>query len=241
MILVILAGLALALVWTPIRDAEPSLSLRVGLYENEPKIYRDSAGRPAGLFPVLLEAVAERANWHIDWIDCQWQECLERLQQGELDLMPDVAASGARRAHLDFHEVPVVQAWSQIYRLPNAGLNSLQELAGLRVALLAGSVQQEYFEVLNERENLNLTLVLFADMAEVMASVGAGQADAAVANHFYGRFHAAEHQLVETPLTFDQVSLYFVSAGGATTRYWRPSTSTCRAGRPTPARPITRR
>jgi len=45
-----------------------------------------------------------------------------------------------------------------------------------------------------------------------MTSVSAGQADAAVSNNFYGARHAREYGLVETPLTFGQVSLFFASS-----------------------------
>jgi hypothetical protein len=35
--------------------------VRVGLYENEPKVYTDASGHPAGLFVELLEAIARFA------------------------------------------------------------------------------------------------------------------------------------------------------------------------------------
>ena len=37
----------------------------VGLYENAPKVYTDTKGRPAGLFVELLDAMARAENWRL--------------------------------------------------------------------------------------------------------------------------------------------------------------------------------
>jgi len=70
--------------------------VRVGLYENAPKVYTDATGRPAGLFVELLEAIARAEGWRLSYEPCDWAVCLERLERGELDLMPDVAFSAER-------------------------------------------------------------------------------------------------------------------------------------------------
>jgi diguanylate cyclase (GGDEF)-like protein len=208
------AVLGALLYWAWPGEPPASLSLRVGVYQNEPKIYRDEQGRPAGFFVRLLDEMAEREGWQLQWEDCRWQQCLDRLRAGELDLMPDVALSEGRRQALDFHAVPVVQAWSQLYRLPNHPVSSMADLAGQRIAVLEGSVQATFLREVSEREGLDFELVGFDHMPAVLASVGAGQADTAVSNYFYGRLNAADHQLVETPVTFDQVSLFYAAAGG---------------------------
>src|SRR5690606_4054353 len=42
----------------------------------------------------------------------------------------------------------------------------------------------------------------------------AGEADIAVANNFFGGRNSSVFQLVETPITFNQVSLYYAAARG---------------------------
>ncbi|NCP02596.1 MAG: transporter substrate-binding domain-containing protein, partial [Deltaproteobacteria bacterium] len=48
-------------------------------------------GRPAGIFVDLLEEIAARQGWQINYVDGSWAQGLDRLRRGELDLMPDVA------------------------------------------------------------------------------------------------------------------------------------------------------
>ena len=50
--------LGLALAWPAITTA--ATTLRVGLYDNSPKVYRDAEGQPAGLFVELLAGMARR-------------------------------------------------------------------------------------------------------------------------------------------------------------------------------------
>lgn len=131
-----LVGGALVLVGSP--PAEPEQQLRVGLYQNPPKIYAGDDGVPAGFFPGLLDRVAAEENWRITYVPCSWSDCLDLLRAGELDLMPDVAASPQRRETMAFHQVPVVQAWSQVYAPAEARISSLEDLAARGLAVLGG-------------------------------------------------------------------------------------------------------
>ena len=40
--------------------------VRVGLYENSPKVSMAGKGKPQGIFVDLIEAVAEREGWRIE-------------------------------------------------------------------------------------------------------------------------------------------------------------------------------
>lgn len=119
---------------------EPAKVLKVGLYENFPKVYTNAQGKPAGLFVELLNGVARQEAWRVEYVPCQWQGCLEALQAGELDLMPDVAFSVERAQRFDFHSVSVANSWSQVYTRPDLVAMSLLDLANQRVALLQGGI-----------------------------------------------------------------------------------------------------
>ncbi|HEY1070471.1 MAG TPA: transporter substrate-binding domain-containing protein, partial [Thermomonas sp.] len=124
-------------------DANAAQTLRVGLYENAPKVYRDKDGHPAGLFVELLDAIARKQGWRVQYVPCEWSDCLARLEAGELDLMPDVAYTPERGRLFEFHAVPVAHSWSQVYKHRGLVVRAFPDLADLRVALLRGSVQEE--------------------------------------------------------------------------------------------------
>lgn len=84
--------------------------------------------------------MARQEAWRVEYVPCQWQGCLEALQAGELDLMPDVAFSVERAQRFDFHSVSVANSWSQVYTRPDLVAMSLLDLANQRVALLQGGI-----------------------------------------------------------------------------------------------------
>ncbi|SEP04830.1 EAL domain-containing protein [Aquisalimonas asiatica] len=192
----------------------PEQVLRVGLYENPPKIYTDSNGDPAGFFPRLLQRIATEEEWALEFAPCTWSECLTALRRGDLDLMPDVAASEAREAVFDFHDVPVTQGWSQFYAQPDSEIRALEDLEGLRVAVLAESQQQIQLEDWAAEAAYGYELLPRSSMADVLEAVASGAADAGVTNNFFGRRNASDFGLVETPVTFGLINLYFAAPPG---------------------------
>ena len=55
------------------------LSIRVGAYENNPKIFSDASGRIVGLFPDILNHIAEKEGWQLEYVHGTWTQCLKRL------------------------------------------------------------------------------------------------------------------------------------------------------------------
>lgn len=190
-------------------------TLQVGLYQNEPKIYRDDQGQPAGLFVELIEAIAEDQGWALNFVDCLWADCLRQLAGGELDLMPDVAYTPERADQFGFHQVPVAQSWSQLYAQPGSALFSLSDLDGQRLAVLRNSVQHHYLAAAAEDGDLSVEFIQVSSLQDGFSLVERRQADAIVANHFYGSRHRSHHGLTETPVTFNLVGLFFAAAPGA--------------------------
>ncbi|WP_051074962.1 EAL domain-containing protein [Thioalkalivibrio sp. ALJ16] len=190
----------------------------MGLYQNAPKVSITERGEPAGAFVLLLDAIARREHWKIEYIPCEWAQCLDDLRAGRLDLMPDVALTDARRELLEFHQIPVVHGWSQVYGPPQSGHSQLEDLSGVRIAVLEGSVQEAHLRQQQMAGVIEaLELVTLGSLESVLASVQTGEADVAVSNNFYGRRHSLLHGLVETPITFGQVGLYYAAAPGQQT------------------------
>lgn len=94
-----------------INTSDQGQVVRVGLYENEPKIFTNAAGEPAGIFIDLLTDIAATQDWTLDYRPCDWSQCLRWLETGQLDLMPDVALTEERKQRFDFHQQPALNSW----------------------------------------------------------------------------------------------------------------------------------
>jgi len=194
--------------------AESDRSVRVGIYQNAPKIFVDANGQPAGFFVDLVTAIARQEGWTLDFVPCEWIECLAALENGDIDLMPDVAYSPERDQQFDFHQKPVAQSWSQVYTHPNIQISSYADLDRRRVAVLQGSIQQSVFQEQSQSFSLDIEIVSARSLEEAFQQVSDGQADAAIANQFFGDYYYLSYGLVKTPIIFNLASLFFATAQG---------------------------
>jgi len=184
------------------------------VYENEPKIFMGSNGQPSGILGDLLAEMAQREQWKLVPVQCEWQQCLDALKSGELDLMPDVAFNPARDTLFDFHKVPALLSWSQIYKRSGVSINSALDLKGKRIAVLNGSVQKTYLADLLKGFGIEAEFVQVSNFKEGFEQVAAGSADAAAVNRFYGDLHTSRYQLESTPILFQPAQLFYATTQG---------------------------
>src|SRR5690606_20492656 len=118
-------GWLLPLVFLFVGSLLEARTVRVGVYENSPKVFLDESGKPAGIFIDLLEAIAAEEQWTLAYVPGTWAEGLDRLKNGKIDLMPDVALTAEREALYAFHREPVLSDWFQIYARPDSGIRSV--------------------------------------------------------------------------------------------------------------------
>jgi PAS domain S-box-containing protein len=189
--------------------------VRVGVYDNPPKIQLDADGeRPGGIFGDLLQAIAGEAGWTLRSVPCKWEACLEALRKDQIDILPDVALSEAREVTLDFHKTPVLNAWSTLYARESHPISSVLALDGKRIAVLAGSIQADYLSRLLGDFGVEATLVPVPSLEAGFAQTAAGQVDAVVANNYFGVLHAARFGLSSSTVVFQPARLFFATADG---------------------------
>ena len=203
----------LAMLLTSAVQAAPR-AVRVGVYENPPKLLAGPEGQPSGILGDMLRDVARLEGWTLEPVPCKWEQCLQLLEDGDIDLMPDVAFNESRAQRFDFHRVPALPSWSQVYRRPGLTLQSVLDLEGKRVVVLDGSVQQEHLAGLLNSFGVRAELVPVKSYDEAFSMVAAGEADAVVANRYSGDGAASHHGLSATSLVFLPSKLYFATDKG---------------------------
>jgi PAS domain S-box-containing protein len=185
--------------------------VRIGVYENAPKVFTSESGKPSGIFIDIIEDIAKSEGWKLQYVSGTWTEGLDRLARGEIDLMPDVAYTAEREKMYTFNKVPVLSSWSQVYARKSNNIQSILDLNGKKLLVLENSIQQETFDRLSYTFGLSINIIPVPDLKTMFEMVAKGKADAAITNRFYGLMHAKQYGLVDTAVIFDPTILFFAA------------------------------
>ena len=193
-------------------------TLRVGVYQNEPKIYWDPAHGPRGFYPDIIDRLSQSLGWRVTYVPCAWSNCLNMLEAGEIDLMPDVAYSQQRARRFQFGHEAVLHSWSYIYSRDETVLSALEDFDGHRVAVLQDGIQHRRLLELAEQRNWTLQLVPSPSLYGVLERVRRDEADYAIVNRFYGELHEnrTDWRLERSQVLFRPAPLYFAYANAVT-------------------------
>ena len=189
--------------------------VKVGVYDDAPKVFTSASGKPSGIFIDIIEHIAKSEGWNLRFVPGSWAEGLDRLALGEIDLMPDVAYTAEREKIYTFHKVPVLSVWSQVYAPKGSGFQSILDLNGKRVAVLEKTIQLETFTRLTNSFGLKITLIPVPDYKAEFEAIAAGKADAGLTNRLYGLMYARKAGLEDTPVMFDPAPYYFAAPKNA--------------------------
>ncbi|NYT65433.1 EAL domain-containing protein [Alcaligenaceae bacterium] len=201
----LLASLSINTVWA---DDQP---IRVGIFDNAPNLLLSEDGRPAGILGDVLQEIARREQWDLQAVECEWQTCIDKLQRGEIDLLPDVDYTPERALLYGFHEVPALHNWSQVYADPGTKIYSVLDMEGKRIVALTASVQYIFTKSLLNNFGVHATLLSVPNQESAFALVAQKQADAVVSSHYYGETHAPRYGLVATSLMYEPTRSFYVA------------------------------
>ncbi|NOY12142.1 MAG: transporter substrate-binding domain-containing protein [Deltaproteobacteria bacterium] len=163
--------------------------VRIGVDNNPPLTFIDAAGRADGLLPNLLQQMAEENRWTLTIVPCQWQQCLEKLENGQIDILPAIAYTEERAKSYRFAEETVFNSWGQVYQRPGKNYDSILQLEGKKLAVLSGDV---YFTgaqgLVQVAENfgININFIEVSSYQEAFTKLARGEVDAAMVDRIFG-------------------------------------------------------
>ena len=147
------------------------LHLKIGTYENSPKIFTDEDGDVRGFWAEITEYIAQHEDWEIGWIHGTWDQCLQRLENNEIDIMIDVGLTPAGQKRFAFSNETVLMSWTRLYTHHGTELQSILDLEGKKIAGLKGSFNIEGPEGLRdiiEKFDINCEIIEMDDYIKYM-------------------------------------------------------------------------
>lgn len=165
-------------------------NIRVGIYQNEPKIFLDANNKPSGFFVDILDEIASQENWTITYVPCQWSKCLNMLHNQEIDIMPDVAYTKQREKRFLFSKEPVISSWSVLYRHKSVDIDSIFNLKNKKIAVLKDSIQSNAIKrILTSYSTKPSEYKEVSNYKEAFKLLASKKVDCVITNRFYELNH----------------------------------------------------
>jgi PAS domain S-box-containing protein len=203
--------LGLAILSSP---AEAADSVRVGIYDNKPLVFRDINGQPRGIFVDILAAYAVRANIDLVYVYGAFSDGLRRLEKGEIDLMTAIAHSPERAKRFDFTFETVLTNWGEIYSTKDQKIESILDLEGKKVGVKHGDIHLEALRRLTSEFGIHCRFIEGDGYDMVFEMVAADFVPLGLVNHLYGRENLAHYELVSTPVVFNPIEVKYAVRKG---------------------------
>lgn len=187
-------------------------NLRVGVYRNPPLLILEEDGVTSGICAELLETIAEAEGWQLEYVPGTWAENLTRLERGDIDLLAAIAFTPQRREHFDFSSETILSNWGQLYARPKQKIDSILELDGQTVAVLANDVHYTGdggLQQLASRFGIKVDFLECEDYPSVMQAVADGKASVGLVNRLFGGVRAKDYQLRETSVVFNPIEIRY--------------------------------
>ena len=136
------------------RAAETKKVIRIGSFEDTFD-YVDQNGVRRGYGYELMQALAGYTGWKFEYVKCDWSNCFDKLENGEIDIMGDISYTDERAQKMLFSDEPMGEEKYILYAdLSNMdiGTSDFKALDGKRVGVLLGTEPEI---MLTEWENKN--------------------------------------------------------------------------------------
>ena len=135
-------------------DEKQPQTIRVGSFEDTFN-YVDKNGVRRGYGYELMQALAGYTGWKFEYVKCDWSNCFDKLENGEIDIMGDISYTDERAQKMLFPDEPMGEEKYILYADlsdTDIGMSDFKSLDGKRVGVL---MYTEPEIMLTEWENKN--------------------------------------------------------------------------------------
>jgi signal transduction histidine kinase len=184
--------------------------LKVGVYNNPPKIFINKSNQADGIFIDVLKVIAKNENYKIQYIYGDWYELLEKLKNGTIDIVPDVAYSEERDSLFAFHKLYLLNSWLELFTLKERKINKITEINHLTIGVLKGSIQEKYIiESLKSDFNIDYKYLVYNDYQKTIDALKNREVDVIIANRFMYYSSKFDENILPTGIILKPSDLFF--------------------------------
>ena len=122
-------------------ETAPAKVIRVGSFEDTFN-YVNEKGARKGYGYELLQTLSGYTGWQFEYVTCDWSDCFEKLENGEIDIMGGISYTEDRAEEMLFSDEPMGEEKYYLYAdLSRADISAsnLKTLDGKKIGVVMGT------------------------------------------------------------------------------------------------------
>ena len=189
-------------------ETAPVKVVRVGSFEDTFN-YCNEKGARKGYGYELLQTLSGYTGWQFEYVTCDWSDCFEKLENGEIDIMGGISYTEDRAEEMLFSDEPMGEEKYYLYAdLSRADISAsnFKTLNGKKVGVLMGTEPEVMLTEWEEKYGLKTQHVNISNNEDVKQKL---------ANHEIDCFVSLEESLwaelgISTITRVGKSSIYYV-------------------------------
>ena len=137
-------------------ETAPAKVVRVGSFEDTFN-YCNEKGARKGYGYELLQTLSGYTGWQFEYVTCDWSDCFEKLENGEIDIMGDISYTEDRAEEMLFSDEPMGEEKYYLYAdLSRADISAsdYKTLNGKKTGVLMGTEPEVMLTEWEEKHGL---------------------------------------------------------------------------------------
>lgn len=188
--------------------AEAQEVVKVGAFNFYPGIFKDSDGQIKGFYVDAFNEIGRKENIKFVFVYGSWDEGLERIKTGEIDLLTSVAITEDRLQYMDYTTTPLLTVWSEVYVNPKTEIHGVLDLEGKSIAIMKSDYNGNYLKQLIKKLEIKCTFVEAPDFEEVFKLIVEKKVDAGVVNNTFGASKSEEYELMSSGIILNPFDIF---------------------------------
>jgi PAS domain S-box-containing protein len=167
------------------------------------------------LFVDVLDFIARQENWTLEYLPGTWPENLARLENGEIDLLVNIAHTEERAKKFDFTQQHLFLDWGMVYRRQGSKIDTIFDLRNKRVAVLKGSFYAGELKKLLDQFSIKVEFVEKSEFSAVFKAIEAGEVDVGANASLAGLKLPESSPIQSTSIAYAPTKLQFAVRKGS--------------------------
>lgn len=193
-------------------------AVKVGVFDNSPIVMK-SDENITGFSIDILEVIAEKEGWEIEYIHDTFKHNFKRLKNNQIDLIVGLAYTEERNKDFYYTQETLLNNWGVVFQTSRGDITSIKDLINKKVVLINNNIHGKVFDSLMQKFGFNYYPVYVATPVELSEMLKKNKADAGVINRLTSINFNKQHQLKPTSIIFNPVEVRYASSRKASDSY----------------------